>query len=87
MIADAVYALCALTSLLCTALLWRSYRRDGVRLVLWCAICFGGLFLNNVLLIVDLRFLPTIDLSAWRVLPAVVGVAALLIGLVWDAGR
>lgn len=85
--ADLIYALCALTSLACALLLWRSYRQQHVRLVLWTALCFAGLFLNNVLLIVDVQFLPTYDLAAWRVLPAVLGVAVLLYGLIWDAER
>lgn len=85
--ADLVYALCALTSLACALLLWRSYRRDRVRLVLWTGVCFAGLFLNNVMLIVDVRFVPQYDLAPWRVLPAVLGIAALLYGLIWDADR
>jgi hypothetical protein len=85
--ADAVYGLCALTSLVCASLLWRSFRRHHVRLVLWSALCFTGLFLNNVLLIIDLRVLPQIDLAVWRVLPAIIGIGLLLFGLIWDGGR
>lgn len=83
--ATLVYALCACTSLLCTALLVRGYRRTGARLLLWASLCFAGLALNNVLLFVDLRVVPTIDLSVWRSLPALVGLGVLIYGLVWDA--
>lgn len=82
-----VYALCALTSIGCAIFLLRGYLRGRVRLLLWSGLCFVGLALNNVLLFVDLRVVPDIDLSLWRTIPAVVGVAILLYGLVWETGR
>ena len=82
--ADVVYVLCALTSLACAVLLWRGWRRSHVRLLFWSALCFVGLFLNNVLLIVDLRVMPQVDLALVRTLPALLGAAALVYGLVWD---
>jgi hypothetical protein len=83
--ATLVYALCALTSLACAVLLVRGYLGSRARLLLWSALCFVGLALNNVLLFIDMRIVPEIDLSAWRSIPAVVGVALLIYGLVWDA--
>lgn len=83
--ATAVYALCALTSLGCALLLVRGYRTGRARLLLWSALCFSGLALNNLLLFIDLRVIPEVDLSVWRSIPAVVGVGLLLYGLVWDA--
>lgn len=83
--AQAVFLLCALTSLLCAVLLLRAYRRSSSRLLLWSALCFAGLALNNGLLVVDRIVLPHVDLSVWRQVPAVAGVAILLFGLVWDA--
>lgn len=82
---DIVYLLCALTSLACTVLLWRGWKRSRVRLLFWSALCFGGLSLNNVLLIVDTRILPQVDLALVRMLPALFGAAVLVYGLVWDA--
>jgi hypothetical protein len=82
--ATLVYALCALTSLLCMVLLVRGYRRSRARLLLWTAVCFAGLALNNVLLFVDLQVVPSVDLSVWRSLPALVGLLALIYGLVWE---
>jgi hypothetical protein len=79
-----VYALCALTSAGCAVLLIRGYRRQRSRLLLWSSLCFAGLFLNNLLLFIDLVLVPSIDLSPWR---GFLGLAALLIflyGLVWD---
>jgi hypothetical protein len=81
-----VYVLCALTSLACAVLLLRSYFRTRVRLLLWTGLCFVGLCINNVLLVVDART-PTVDLSVWRSLPAVAGLALLIYGLVWEADR
>ena len=83
--ADVVYVLCALTSLACAVLLWRGWRRSRVRLLLWSALCFAGLFLNNVLLIIDLRVLEQVDLALVRTLPALLGAGALVYGLVWDS--
>lgn len=79
-----VYILCALTSFLCAVLLWRGYRVSGARLLLWSAWCFIGLTLNNVLLVVDMTMLPEVDLSLIRTLPALVGIALLIYGLVWE---
>jgi hypothetical protein len=79
-----VFVLCALTSLACAWLLLRGYARSRVRLLLWTGLCFSGLFLNNLLLVIDSR-VPAVDLSVWRSLPAVAGLALLLWGLIWDA--
>lgn len=79
-----VYALCALTSLACAVLLLRGYAASRARLLLWSGLCFAGLALNNILLLVDKRLVPAMDLSLWRTLPAVAGVALLLYGLVWE---
>jgi hypothetical protein len=83
---DVVYLLCALTSLACAVLLLRGYRRTRARLLLWSGLCFVGFFLNNTLLIVDLR-IAQVDLAFIRLVPAVAGVALLLYGLVWEADR
>ncbi len=82
--ATLVYVLCALTSTACAFLLLRGYARSRVRLLLWSGLCFAGLALNNVLLVVDKRVVPEMDLSVWRTIPALAGVAILLYGFVWD---
>ena len=79
-----VYVLCALTAGLCAYLLARSYRRTRLRLLLWSAICFAGLALNNVLLFVDKVLVPDTDLSLLRSASAFVAVATLLYGLIWE---
>jgi hypothetical protein len=83
-IATIVYMLCALTSAVCAALLVRGYRRSGARLLFWSALCFIGLALNNVLLLVDVHVVPQIDLLTVRLLPALGGLVLLLYGLIWE---
>jgi hypothetical protein len=87
MLADAIYVLCALTSIICAALLIRGYRQSRVRLLFWSAWAFVGLALNNILLVVDVRVLPDVDLEIWRAVPAVIGMALLTYGLVWESAR
>jgi len=79
-----VYVLCALTSIACAWLLLRGWRRSRVRLLFWSGLCFAGLAINNILLFIDLRVLPETDLSAVRTIPAAIGVALLLYGLIWE---
>jgi hypothetical protein len=85
MIASAVYALCALTSLLCAGLLWRAYRTSGARLLLWSTAAFTLLALNSVLLFLDLVVFPLFDLAPYRALLAAAAVTVLLCGLIWDS--
>lgn len=84
--AEAVYILCALTSVACAVLLLRGYRRSGMRLLLWSGLCFVTLAVSNVVLFVDLVIVPKdIDLTLIRSSLGLVGVAILLYGLIWDA--
>ena len=83
--ATVVYGVCALSSLACAVLLLRGFLNTRVRLLLWSGLCFVGLAANNIILFVDVRVVPGIDLSAWRTLPAGSGVAFLIYGLVWDS--
>lgn len=85
MIARIIYALCALTSLACALLLLRGFSQSRARLLLWGGLCFVFLFVNNVLLYVDIEMLPAVDLSIARAIPVLIGLALLLYGLVWEA--
>lgn len=85
--ATAIYVLCALTSATCAALLLRGYSQSQARLLFWSGLCFVGLALNNVLLIVDVNILPDVDLELWRTVPALAGIALLVYGLVWETPR
>ena len=82
--ADIIYVLCSLTSIACAVLLLRGYKLSGSRLLFWSGLCFVGLALNNILIIVDVRVLPDVDLSNIRSLPALGGLLLLIYGLVWE---
>lgn len=83
--ASLIYALCALTSLTCLVLLWRSYRATGSRLLFWSALCFLLLTTNNVLLVLDKIVFPVeVDLALWRLAAALAAVLLLLFGLIWE---
>ena len=84
--APAVSILCAATSVTCFALLLRSYRASRGRLVLWSAVCFAGLALNNIVLAVN-EVVDTSKDIAWRGIPAAVGLLAFLYGLATEEGR
>jgi hypothetical protein len=81
----AVYVLCAATSVACAVLLFRGYRASRTGLLFWSSLCFAGLALNNVLLVVDLLIAPTIDLAILRTLLALVATLVMLVGLVWES--
>lgn len=84
MFAIIVYILCAATSALCAVLLLRGYAKSRARLLFWSGLCFAGFALNNVLLVVDVRVIPSVDLSLWRTIPALIGISLLVYGLVWE---
>jgi Family of unknown function (DUF5985) len=82
----AIYLLCLVTSAGCAYLLVRSYRETRTRLLLWSALCFVLLALNNLLVFIDLVLLPvTIDLIALRQLASLAAVGVLLFGFVWES--
>jgi hypothetical protein len=83
--ASLIYSLCALTSITCFLLLWRSWRASGARLLFWSALCFACLSVNNVLLVMDrvVTWVET-DFSLWRLVWAFGAVLLLLFGLVWE---
>lgn len=80
-----LYALAVMSSLACAVLLFRGYARRRVRLLMWSAICFVGLTINNVALFVDLVVFPDTDLRLARLAPALIGMGFLLYGFIYDA--
>jgi len=83
-----VYVLCLLTSSLCAGLLLRAYFRSRSRLLLWTAVSFVALAVNNLILVIDLVLLPPqIDLWIWRQAASIVAIAVLLYGFIWEAER
>lgn len=79
-----LYVTAILSSLACTVLLFRGYRRRHIRLMMWSAICFAGLTVNNFALFVDLVIFPDVNLRLLRLVPALAGMLSLLYGFIWD---
>lgn len=85
--AELVYVVCATTSIVCAALLWRGWRRTAARLLLWTALCFLGFAVNNVVLLLDETVLRDgWDLRGLRHGSGLAGTLVLLGGLIWDSG-
>jgi len=80
-----VYALCAVTSVVCAVLLVNGYRRSRTGLLFWSGLCFAGLAVNNVLLFVDLVVVPGVDLGLIRNCVALAAMMVLLYGLVRES--
>jgi hypothetical protein len=77
-------SLAVLASFSCMVLLFRGYRKRRIRLLMWSAICFAGLTVNNIFLFADLVVFPDIDFRLPRVIAALTGMFFLLYGFIWD---
>jgi hypothetical protein len=80
----AVFLLCLATSAACALLLFRQYARTRARLLLWSALCFAGLTVNNLFVVLDIIILPDVFLLPWRGLSSLAAVSVLLYGFVWE---
>jgi hypothetical protein len=74
------------TSVLCALLLWRAYMRTRTPLLLWCAISFGLLALNNTMFVIDVLWVPAASLVTLRQLTAFGAAAVLIYGFIWEVG-
>jgi hypothetical protein len=81
---EAIYTLCAVTSFACAFLLLRSYFRSRVRLLLWSGLCFVGMAVNNIILILDRIIFPATDFSTLRLATSLLALVPLLYGLIWE---
>lgn len=79
-----VYFLCFLSSATCAYLLVTAFLRRAEKLLLWSAICFCFLAVNNLLVFVDIILLPGVDLTPWRSLTALIAITTLLYGFIWE---
>jgi hypothetical protein len=77
-----IYGMCALTAALCAVLLLRGYSRTRTPMLFWSGLCFAGLTLSNVLLVLDRIVLPSVDLSTARLAAGLVALILLIYGLV-----
>jgi hypothetical protein len=79
-----IYALCALTALACAVLLLLGAHRTGSRMLFWSGLCFAGLTLTNLLVIIDHYLFREVDLGPLRLGSALLAVSLLLYGLIFE---
>jgi hypothetical protein len=82
-----VYSLCLVASALCAGLLFRAWRRDRSRLLLWTAAAFGFFALNNLALVLDMVVFIETPLWPLRLIPNFLGFGVLVCGFVWESER
>jgi len=85
--AEAIYLLCAVTSLVSAGLLLRYYVTRRTPLLLWSCIGFLGLAVNSVMVYADLVVFSEVDLSLPRTLAGTVGMVAMLYGFIAETRR
>lgn len=79
--AEMVYLLCGLTSLICAALLYRGYYRSRLRLLFWSCACFACFAATSIFLILDLMVFPANDFSLVRNGLNLLGVMMMIYGM------
>jgi len=79
-----VYTLCVITSAICAGLLLRAYLRTRTKLLLWSAIAFTCLAINNFFVLGDMILFPDINLLALRYSAAFAAVCVLIYGFIWE---
>jgi len=84
--AEIVFILCAVMSGICALALTIGYRKSRNRLLLWSALCFLLLAINNFFLCFDLLLFPTLNLDGpfWRNLLTAASGILLLAGLITE---
>lgn len=80
-----IYLLCMATSVTCAVLLAGAYGRTRSRLLLWTALSFGLLAVNNLLLVLDMLVFHEVDLWPLRAISMLGALAVLIYGFVWEA--
>ena len=80
-----LYVLTGVTTVLCAGLLLRAYSTVRKKLLLWSGLCFVGLTLTHLVMIVDLVFLPATDLFTYRLGITAISMLLLLYGLIWES--
>jgi len=79
-----IYALCLISSAACAALLLRSYGRTRTRLLLYTALGFIFIALNNLFLVADMIIFPSMDLLLWRQASSAAAVAVLIYAFTFE---
>ena len=80
-----IYVLCSITALICAVMLLLGSRRTGSRMLFWSGLCFAGLALTNLVVVVDaLRLFPHENFSSLRLGSALLALMLLLYGLIFE---
>jgi hypothetical protein len=79
-----VFALCCAASVLCAVLLIRSYVRTKRRFLLWCALSFGLIAINNTLVLLDILWPPEGNLIVYRQVATLSAVVIMIYGFMWE---
>lgn len=80
--------LCMVTSIVCFVLLLLGYRRTHTQFLLWSALCFAGLAVNNLLLFLDLGIVSlNADLRPLRAITLIGSFGVLVFGFIWKTER
>jgi hypothetical protein len=82
--ATVVYFLCALMSGTCAVLLLKRYLANKSPLLFWAMISFSGLFLSNLLLVLDFVYFPSIDLYPVRAVTTLASLGFMIFGFIWE---
>ncbi len=82
--AGVIFALCALTAFACSWLILRGYFKNRHRILLWSGLCFAGMAVNNLFLIIGRAAFPGMDMATWRLAFALIALLPLLYGLIWE---
>ena len=85
MTAGLVYGLCLLASALCAFLLLRAWRQSRSKLLLWTAVSFSFLALNNLFLVADMVVFPSVNLWYFRQAASLLAIGVLVYGFIWEA--
>jgi len=80
-----VYLLCLAASATCALLLVRAYWRTRTKLLLWSALSFVCLAVNNFFVVADLLLWPDANLLGFRYAAALAAGAILIYGFIWEA--
>lgn len=79
-----IYVVCLVASVVCAALLARSFHRYRSRILLWSSVSFTLLALNNLMMVLDLLVFPEIDLSVIRTCCSLAAACTLIYGFIWE---
>lgn len=80
----ALYVFTIVVTLFCAVLLLRAWTRVRRGLLLWSGLCFVGLTLDSVLVLVDMILFPSLDLFTWRLASVAISLSLLVFGMIWE---